>query len=373
VTIKGRQPPAWLNLAVVLALAGLAILIVRQAAIALRPPGATHTFSAADPLDEAILARLGFEADRRGDRARAGLLIGLAGRLSWRDPPVQAWLLQRAVEAGDWTAAVAHADALLRTDADGASRPQLFRLLDVMASDKTSRAALLVRLRQASWWREAWLAHLAAAAASPTGAVSPDEARAVLIGLASGVPPLTPADYLPYVQMRLARGDYGQAERDWVALARRVDAGSLLRDANFQTPGDSGPFDWSPASGVGASSETEATANGGRVLRLDYDGYSRVRLPGQLLVLAPGPYSFAWRERIVGPARLAWQVGCLGPTPRMLAQSSPLAGPGWRDRRLSFDVGPDCPAQRLELAPQPGERRDEVTGWFAGLALSRRS
>lgn len=371
-TVKIRRSPIWLNLAVIALLVALGVLIVRQAAIAVRPSG-PHHFRSADPLDEAALAGLGFEADRRGDRAGAGILIGLAGRLSWRDPPVQAWLLQRAVESGDWTKAMTHADALLRTDAEGASRPQLFRLLDVMASDETSRTALLGRLRQAPWWREAWLVHLAVAAASPASAVSPDQARAILMGLSSGSRPLTPAEYLPYVEMRLGRGDYVQAERDWEALARRADGDALLHDPTFQPSDGGGPFGWTPTSGVGASSETEATADAGRVLRVDYDGYSPSRMPGQLLVLPPGRYSFVWRERIVGPPRLVWRVRCLGRTLRILAQAPSLAGPGWRARRLTFDVTADCPAQHLELAPLPGERRDEVTGWFAALSLLRRS
>jgi hypothetical protein len=372
VTVKSRSRPIWLNLAVIVLLVGLGVLIVRQAAIAVQP-AAPHRFRSADLLDEAALAGLGFEADRRGDRARARILLDLAGRLSWRDAPVQAWLLQRAAESGDWTAVMVHADALLRTDADGALRPQLFRLLDVMASDETSRAALLGRLRRAPWWREAWLAHLAAVAASPAGAVSPDQARAILMSLASGPRPLTRAEYLPYVEMRLARGDYAQAERDWAALARRADGAALLRDPTFQASSVSGPFGWTPASGVGASSEMEAPTDAARALRVDYDGYSPSRLPGQLLVLPPGRYSFAWRERIVGPPRLAWRVRCLGRTPQVLIGAPPLAGPGWRARRLTFDIAADCPAQQVELAPLPGERRDEVTGWFADLSLSRRS
>jgi hypothetical protein len=363
--------PAWLKLTVVVALVGLGVLIVRQAAVAMHPP-APHRFSAADPLDEIALARLGFEADRRGDRAGAEALISLAGRRSWRDRSVEAWLLQRAAEAGDWSAAAAHADALLRTDSDGDLRPQLFRLLDVMASDETSRPALVARLNQAPWWRESWLAHLATAAASPAGLVNPEQARAVVMSIAPGAQKLTPAEYLPYVDMRLGRGEFVQAERDWRVLTRQSDSRALLHDPGFQSAGDGGPFDWSHASGVGASSEMETMADGARALRVDYDGFSPTALPGQLLVLPPGRYSFAWRERIAGPSRLAWRVRCLGPAPRILAQAPPVAGPDWRGRILTFDTTEDCAAQQLELAPLPGERRDEVTGWFAGLSLSRR-
>jgi hypothetical protein len=369
VTRPGRAAGAWLDAAVAAAVLGLGVLIVIHVGAALSS-AAPHRPIAADPLDEAALARLGFTADRHGERFVAEALVAFAGRRSWRDRPVQAWLLQRAVEHGDWTSAMAHADALLRTDSKGVLRPQLFHLLDVIAADEASRPAVIGRLRSAPWWRESWLVHLASVAASPSGAVTPDAARSIVTGLAGGPRPLMPAEYLPYVQMRLDRGDYAQAERDWGALARRADAEALLRDPNFQEPANPGPFDWSHASGVGASSEVEQAEGASRALRVDYDGFSPSLLPGQLLVLPPGVYRFVWRERFAGPPRLAWRVRCLGPAPRTLAQAAPGGDPAWRDRVLEFATTTDCAAQKLELAPQPGERRDEVTAWFAAVSLS---
>ncbi|HEY1927209.1 MAG TPA: hypothetical protein VGG92_07075 [Caulobacteraceae bacterium] len=360
------------RLAILATVFGLGVLIVRQAQLA-GQRDAPPRFCASDPLDERALAELGFQADRRGDRARARRLIGLASRRSWRDPRVQTWLLQRAVEAGDWTGAMAHADALLRVDPDGALRPAVFRLLDVIAADDTSRPALIERLRSAPWWRRSWLAQLADVAVSPGGAVTPDQARAIVIGLASGTEPLSAAEYQPYLDMRLARGDYALAERDWGLLAGAHDADALLRDPTFQTLGDAGPFAWRGVSGAGASIEAEATVDGGRALRVDYDGASSPVLTGQLLVLPPGRYSFVWRERILGPPRIVWRLRCLGPAPRILTQGSPLDAPGWRARALAFETTKDCPAQELELVPQPAERRDEVSAWFADLSLSRRS
>jgi hypothetical protein len=379
VTPQARSAPhrvqavsVWRRLVIFATVFGLGVLILRQAHFA-GQRDAPPRFSASDLLDEHALAELGFQADRRGDRARASRLIGLAGRWSWRDPRVQSWLLQRAVEAGDWTGAMAHADALLRTDPEGALRPAVFRLLDVIAADDTSRPALIERLRSAPWWRESWLADLAGAAGSPGGSVTPDLARAVVIGLGSGERPLSAAEYQPYLDMRLARGDYAQAERDWRLLAHHRDADALLRDPTFQTLGESDPFAWRGVSGVGASIEAETTVDGGRALRVDYDGASSPVLTGQLLVLPPGRYSFVWRERILGPPRIVWRLRCLGPAPRVLAQGSPIDDQSWRVRRLAFEPTKDCPAQELELVPQPGERRDQVTAWFAGLTLSRRS
>ncbi|MBV8681952.1 MAG: hypothetical protein JO111_03695, partial [Caulobacteraceae bacterium] len=266
-----------------------------------------------------------------------------------------------------------HADALLRIDGDGVLRLAVFRFLDVIAKDEAARPAVVERLRHRPWWRESWLAHLAQAAASTNGVVSADDARSIVISLGSGAGRLSEAEYLPYVEMRLARGDFLAARHDWGALASRPDAEALLRDPTFQTLGGSSPFDWRRASGVGVSSDVEATGNGGRALRVDYDGASTPDLPRQIIVLSSGRYSLAWRERITGPPRIVWRVRCLGPEPRILAQNSPVGAADWRARALTFEVTPHCPAQELELVPLPGERREDVTGWFAGLALSRRS
>jgi hypothetical protein len=105
-------------------------------------------------------------------------------------------------------------------------------------------------------------------------------------------------------------------------------------------------------------------------LRIDYDGASTPQLPAQMLVLAPGRYRLSWRERLAGDPRLAWQVRCIAPYSATLGSWPISAAVSWRARSETFEAPAGCRAQRLELTALPGERRSEVTAWFAQVRLS---
>jgi hypothetical protein len=163
-------------------------------------------------------------------------------------------------------------------------------------------------------------------------------------------------------------GDYDGAYGAWLSVARpRRPAAADLRDGDFAGSSDHTAFTWSAASGLGASSETEAAP---RALRVEYDGYSAPSLPAQLLVRPRAPYLLSWRERVdpASPERLFWRVRCAG-TDKVLARAPPPVA-GWRTVTLTVEP-PDtgCAAQWLELAAAPGERRNPVTGSYAAFRL----
>jgi hypothetical protein len=372
------------DLALVLAATLLAALILVQAL----PPtpqerglqGARRAL-AADPLDPIALGRYGLALDAAGQPARAKAVLDMAGTRGWRDPPVQAWLLRDRIAAGRWDEALGHADALLRIDADGAWRPGVFPLLNLAAADPTSRTALVGRLARRPWWRQAWLERFGAAmwaswrpapAATPGATLDPASARAVLLALSVTPAPPSPAEYRPYVAALIAHGDDSEALADWRALAHRPHAGGALRDGDFAAPADGTDFTWRPASGVGADSEIAAAepGSGSRVLKVDYDGFSAPVLPAQRLVLGPGRWRLTWRERLAGPSRLAWRVRCASSDAPLAAETS-APSPAWSWRTLFLEVPPaGCPAQWLELAPAPGERRTDITAAYAAFALT---
>ena len=63
-----------------------------------------------------------------------------------------------------------------------------------------------------------------------------------------------------------------------------------------------------------------------------------------------------------------WRVRCAG-TGKVIARS-PQPGAGWRTVTLAVDtLDAGCAAQWLELAAEPGERRDPVTGLYAAFRL----
>ena len=341
--------------ALVLAAACLAVLIV----VAAVPDGADRTPSrlVGDPLDLPALRELALQLDREGRLARADAILGFVGRRTWRDGPTQVWLLRRRLDQGRYREAFESADSLLRRDANGATRPALFELLMAAADSPDARPALEARLAAAPWWRGDFLSALTA-----RGGVA--GARAVLSDIANGPAPPSPAEYAPLIDRLVSGGDYDGAYAAWRAVAR-APATAVLRDGAFEGAPDHTPFTWSAARGLGASSETE-----GRALRVDYDGYSTSSLPAQLLVRPPPRYLLSWRERIdpVVPERLYWRVRCAG-TDQVLARAPPSVA-GWRAVSLQVgQPGADCAAQWLELAAEPGERRNPVTGWYAAFRL----
>ena len=356
-----------LDAALVSAAAGLAVLIVRAAAIA--PDGEDRTTALArlarDPLDLPALRDMGLELDRRGRLDRADAVLGLVGRRTWRDGPTEAWLLRRRLAQGRYAEALESADSLLRRDADGATRPALFPLLIAAANEPQARASLATRLAAGPWWRGDFLRALGEGGDT-------DGARLLFSALASGPTPPAADEYAPLVNRLARNGDYEGAYAAWRAVSRFAGAPPVLRDGAFTGVSDHTPFTWSAASGIGASSEAGPVSDGPvvRALRVDYDGFASPILPAQLLVDPPRRYSLRWRERVdpALPERLFWRVRCAA-TNQVLARA-PAPAPGWREVSLSVEAPTSgCAAQWLELAAEPGERRGSVTGRYADFQL----
>ena len=351
-----RAAGRWLDAALVLAAAGLAIVIVRAAV----------TDVDRDPLDLPSLRDLAVRLDRQGRLAQADAILGFVGGRTWRDGPTEVWLLRRRLDQGRYREAFESADSLLRRDAGGTTRPVLFPLLVAAADDPDARPALVARLATAPWWRGDFLRTL-----GEQGDVA--GTQAVLSTLARGPRPPTADEYAPFVDRIVSAADYRGAASAWRAIAGSGEAPTLvLRDGDFKVAADHTPFTWSAASGVGASSDAGPTSGGAvtRTLRVDYDGYSWPSLPAQLLVDPPRRYTLTWLERLdpAAPERLAWRVRCAD-TGRVLARAR-TAVPGWRTATMVVRTPPSgCAAQWLELAAEPGERRGPVTGRYAAFRM----
>jgi hypothetical protein len=343
---------------------------VRLATTLVSPATPEHSAVAADPLDPEALADEGFMRAGRGEAASANAIIAFAGQRSWRDWRVQDRLLEQAARLGNWDAVMAHADALLRTDPHGVLQPSIFRLLNALASQPLPRAALVKRLAQQPWWRRNYLQRLGTTADG--GVLPPDDADAILAGLTSTSAPALPEEYQPYLALLVAHGRFSEAIATWRRLSRRQDAFDLVREGDFAGPADGSNFTWRPASGPGVWSEI-VHAGSSYAFHVAYDGFSSPVFPTQqLLVLAPGRYRLAWRERDSGSPRLAWRVRCAGQTQSVAdAALAGAAGAAWTVRAMTFDIPAQaCAAQWLELIALPGERRAEVEAWYAQMTLT---
>jgi len=314
-----------------------------------------------DPLDLPALRELGLRLDKQGHLAQADAILSFVGRRTWRDGPTEVWLLRRRLDQGRYREAMESADALLRQDADGVTRPALFALLIAAADDPQARPALVARLAPGPWWRADFLRALGVRGASASAAET-------LSALALGPTPSSSDEYAPLINRLVSGGDVNGAYAAWLSVARpREPDTATLRDGGFTGSSDHTAFTWSAASGVGVSSEVVTAP---RALRVDYDGYSAPNLPAQLLVRPPGRYLLTWRERVDpgDSGRLFWRVRC-AETNEILARASPPVA-GWRAVSLTVEArGAGCPAQWLELAAEPGERRSPVTGWYAAFRL----
>jgi hypothetical protein len=376
---QGRGSTA-LDLALGLAAAALAALILVQAALTLRPPSQSLTAEqevSRDPLDLPALRTLGVDLYLANQMDRAEAIFAFVARQTWRDGPTDGWLMGRRLEQHRYAEAMAFADAMLRQDGGGATRPVIFPALSATIDDPAARAALVARLSASPWWRDSFLRGLAD---QPTTAGT----RAVLSALAAGPAPPSPSEYVPFINRLAASGDYGEALDAWRAIARRGDPDeAYLRDGGFSQVSDGAPFGWRPANGVGVSSEVGAAPDdpSRRVLRVDYDGFSRPTLPAQLLVLPPGRFRVTWRERSQGGGdtiQLAWRIRCSDAAGATLAQADEGASGGvgqepgqWRPMAMDVVVpAGGCPAQWLELAASPGERRNSVTAWYGQFRVT---
>lgn len=369
-----------LDLVLTFAAAGLAVLIVAAAINGGEPrPGETDPLGRIrrDPLDLAALRDLGLRMDRQGRIAEADAIMSFVGRRTWRDGPAEVWLLRRRLGQGRLDEAFQAADALLRRDGTGALRPALFSVLIAAAGDVEARPPLEARLAEAPGWRADFLRALAARG-DETGA-------SIMYGaLAAGRTPPSPQEYAPFIDRLVSEGRYREALNAWIGIARRAVAGvgdprgPDPWDGNFARESDGTAFTWSAAEGVGAASEVLRSEDGstGRILKVNYDGFSSPALPAQLLVLTPGRYRLAWRERIdpAAAAKLYWRLRCAdsGRVVSRASLPSHVAGDRvvWREVEMDLDASATgCAAQWLELIASPGDRREPFTAWYAEFQL----
>ena len=370
--LAGAFPGRLRDAAVLAGAAALAGLIA-FCALAGSPPSPSMQTLSRDPLDLPALRDAGLAWAARGQDARAAAILEFVARHSWRDIPTQAWRMRRRLQAGDFNGAFENADALLRQDADGKSRPVLFGLLTAAAAFVEARPALEARLAQAPWWRADFLQALGVKGDAPGALI-------ILATLASGSTPPGPEEYAPLVNRLVARKDYVGALDAWNQIARPApaEAAMALRDGDFVRGWDHTPFTWSVAEGVGATSETvrRSAPVRSQVLRVAYDGYSSPSLPAQLLVLPPGRYRLTWQETSDQNAdqALFWRVRCADSGESLAdaagAGEALRASSPWRTRAIDVQVPTaHCAGQWLELATAPGERRAPVTAWYATMAL----
>jgi tetratricopeptide (TPR) repeat protein len=315
-----------------------------------------------EPLQGRAFRVLAEVAAARGDASSALRLYSIAAARAPRDTRAHAWLAQRYLERGDFAAALAHIDRILRVDPVriSAVAPVLVKL----ATDRRFAEALAQTLRQAPPWQDGMLRALLDPVKGDPGAAG------YVLGALLHEGALSATDRARWLDGLIARGRWGEAYARWVGmlpiLPQRLP---LLYNGDFgQVPG-SGGFDWRVRRVPGVLVAFEPVAgSSGPAAYLRFLG-RRVGATGleHPLLLAPGRYRLALRMRaqaLHSEDGLQWQLACAGPI-NVIARSEPIDGSfGWRQQRLDFDIpAQGCPGQWLRLVnPIPDGAAQAVGG-----------
>ena len=124
----------------------------------------------ADPTAVEALTVLGFQAQLRGEVARADRIFSYSTALSRRELRPRTWAIEKAVDRGDVVDALRNYDIALRTS-NSAAR-DLYPTLAAALSEPRIRAELLTILSTDPFWGDSFVAYAATSGVEPEGAVA---------------------------------------------------------------------------------------------------------------------------------------------------------------------------------------------------------
>jgi len=222
--------------------------------------------------------------------------LDVAARGGWRDTPTQLWLLQAALDTGDYDSALQRGDALIRRDTATDAVFALFRQMD---GEPAFRRSLLRRLGDTPDWRGLMFLDFRRAAAGELAGLDR------LIAETARTPhPATDLELFPLVERMLELGMTAPAYALWRSKAPPAgwSAGNLLYDGRFAVAnarqGAATPprFEWwIDPDGTGQASVGPAPNGRGFALTATSRTGDTTTLAAQALALAPGSYRIAAR------------------------------------------------------------------------------
>jgi hypothetical protein len=322
-----------------------------------------------EPLNPAALTTYGFAMDELGRQPQADRAMTVAGRLGWRDVLTQIWLFRRLLLAGDFEAALNHADALMRRQNEVPKL--LLAVLTAAAHDPRVVDPLARHMALNPTWRGPFLVFLSYYAQPP----ATDVAHALLVRLAGGPTPPTDEELAVYTRRLVGDQKFQQAASEWRQLTRGAGQNGYVYDGDFERPPGASPFDWTFTSGVGwGVGIADAPGQGrGQALDVQYDGVSSPTPVRQMLVLPAGAYRLSGRSYSAGdggPKMLAWGVLCATAGQALAAVATPQTKAQWSAFSVELNVPTvGCPAQWLALTAEPGDERADIDVWYDDIAV----
>ena len=351
----------------------LQALAQRQLAAGQRDQAATtaRQLLSVEPLQATGFRVLAQAAQQSGATPRALALYRIAVERNPRDIASRAWLTEHYLGAGDFRAALAQLDVILRMEPK--QEATLLPILAQLARDPAFAIELARRLQARPPWRGPLLTIL-----QRDGDVQASQRLMSALHRAGG---LNDAEFDHWTNQLIGLGRWGEAYGHW---ASTVAASGLplspVYNGGFERPPSGRGFDWRLSRVPGAKLEfvTDTGATG----QVAYARFRNRPVPQlnieQALLLAPGRYRFSAKMRadaLSSDRGLEWVVACAGAGAPVIVIGDRIEGTfGWRALGAQFTVpATGCEGQWLRLrnpAPAAGAAQ-YVTGelWLDDVAI----
>lgn len=327
-----------------------------------------------EPLTGPAFGILAESAEQSGDEKQAAALYAIAVRRDPRDTYAQSWLIQSLLRNGKLTEAIAQFDTLYRVSPAQGSK--FLPLFAQWCEANEFADAVTARLVNDPPWKAGMLAALLER--------DGHDATSRVFGTMQQAGRLSLQETGQWLDRLMQDGYWGEAYGRWVGTLHVPPQGFVppLYNGAFESEPSGIGFDWRivPTAGVLVERAIISEDDGNYGLDLVFSGR---RVPDinveQRLFLAPGSYALHFRARaesLRSDKGLQWTIQCYGAA-EALSVSPPLGGSfDWKAFDATFDVPPDCAAQRLWLRnPGADAAGKEVSGsiWFSDFAIAARA
>lgn len=317
----------------------------------------------ADPTAAEAFAVLGFQAQLRGDKARADRLFSYSTALSRRELRPRLWAIEEAVERGDIAGALRNYDIALRTSKDAPDL--LFPTLVSALTEPQIRSELLRILATRPVWEQAFFTY------ASTSKIEPEGVLALFSESSDKNLRLSGDQSANLVNALLARG---KSDAAW-AYYRSFRPGvrrDRSRDPTFALQVDTrAMFDWRTDGdrALGVAIVPEGTSG---LLDFAVPPSTGGALVSQRQALPAGLYQLEGRSRGIDQpdtSKLYWGLTCLDGRElgRVVVPNSNENGGKFSGR---FSVPKDCALQTLSLFARPTDRIMGVTGQIERAQLA---
>lgn len=312
---------------------------------------AVRRAAAVAPLDARAYLIIGHQQLLDGAPERAVVTLEAGQRLDPRQRLIHLLLLDRYLRTARYADAATQFSVLARLL--GRTQPAIATAMAKMTMAPETREPVRRTLRTDPVLERSVLVALAKSDTAPPliFALASPTALADAHNLASWGPVL--------VDRLVAKGQYAAARLVWQRIYGLSPATAAMPIVNpsFHKIAPSPPFDWTlTASGLGAADIRNDA------LSIDFYGRDSSELAGQLLVLRPGRYRFAFTVdpgKTDTASKIFWSLVCgtKNATDDKAQLMNIAVTAGARPRRITTDVviPSQCPAQTLRLRGEAGE------------------